>query len=290
MDKINEIINRVFRTNEGYKYILNLISKRYPTLKINEENLKKIDIEKMDLEYHLKTSFFGEYVAERNTIKIYFGDKNEKISDMEIIETFTHELIHLLTSTYDKDGTLLQGFNMRDKEKGDSFFIGINEGITQMMTEEVLDITNSTAYPFHTNIARKLSIIIGEEELIQAYSKHDIDAFVAKLFEIDNNLDVRSFIIKSYFLHLVTMGYDISDAIGLGTEIEDLLNNLYINSKKENDEEYFKLLIDQNDVDVMAKHVPDKIMSSSRFLYYGIIKDKDKIKNIIKRRRQNGRK
>lgn len=275
MDEINRRINSFFKTDVGYLHILKLVKSKLPFLVINENNLENIKIEKMDYQYFLQSGFVGEYVASKNLIKLFFGHQVINISESEIIETFTHEFIHLLTSEYDHNGMLLQGFNMRSVDNVDSYFIGLNEGITQMIAEDVLGIKKSDAYPFETNIARKLAVIIGKEKLIELYSKHDIDGLITEIAKIDLNFDMREFIIKVYCLHDFISGTNYSDALGLGTEVEQLLIDLYQKSGKDMDEDFSKLIIDKKMADEMAALVPNSVKSGSTYLYYDTYNEKD---------------
>ena len=260
MNNINILINEFFKTNLGYNYLLKLISLNMPYLKINEANLKNLKLEEMEYEYFIKTGFVGEYVANKNLIKLLIV---QDISKQDLIETFIHEFIHLLTSEY-KDDMLFQGFNMI-KDGNNSFFLGINEGITQMIAEIILNKKESDAYPFETNIARKLALIIGTEKLIELYSKHDHKGLMDEIKKIDKSFDVRELIIKVYYLHLSLRGFLIPDILGIGTQIEQSLISLSEKAGIDNTEEFKELIIDGNKALEMAHLVPnDKIVE---FLY-----------------------
>ena len=70
---IDEIVNRYFNTDKGYLFLVDLVRQKCPTLKINEDNLKSLKVETMDVSYHRKTYQSGVYTARDNTIKIFLG-------------------------------------------------------------------------------------------------------------------------------------------------------------------------------------------------------------------------
>ena len=274
MDQMNKIINTLFKTDLGYKYILNKIRNTMPFLKIQEENLRNFKIEKMDYTYHNSTNFIGEYVPKQNIIKIYLDLQGIVMDEREITEIFTHEFIHLLTSEYNSEGILLEGFNIK-KEEIDSDFLGLNEGITQMITEDLLGTNEITAYPFQTSIARKLAVIIGKERIIELYSKHDVEGLINELAKIDDTFDIATFITQINHLHKVTNETNCQDALGLGTQIEENLIDLYLKSGKQKDKEFSQLIIDSKTARNLSILVPNCLTSGPDYLYYGIYPNKE---------------
>ena len=277
MNEINQIINKLFQTDLGYKYILNKIRTIMPYLKINEKNLENFTVQKIDYEYCVLNNFIGEYIAKENTIKIFLDLQDLGIDEKDIVEIFTHEFIHLLTSKYTQKGTLIEGLNTRNNEKTDSIFLGLNEGITQMIAEDILNAKKINAYPFQTNISRKLSLIIGKERLIELYSKHDTKGLMQEITKIDNTIDVEAFIKQVNSLHTFTSGADDIEMKGIGTQIEQTLIDLYIKSGIQKDEDFSKLIIDEDTARNLAKLVPNWIYSGPDYLYYGIYPDKNSI-------------
>lgn len=261
---INEIINRKFNTTRGYMYFVDRIIEKYPSFKINEENLKTLSIVEMSNEYFNQTGFVGEYVAKRNEIKILVKSPVAiyELTDDEIIETFLHELIHALT-TYIREeiDQILEGINLRRlSDSVSSFFLGLNEGITQYIVNDLLEI-KSDAYPYETNLVEKLELIIGKDNLLKYYSNNDISSLENSIKNIDPLFNFQKLIFDIYCMHLIVslQNYEYKDVETYirGTNIEQLLLNLYLSTNREFDDEYFSLCMNSEKI---AKIVnPEKL-------------------------------
>ena len=152
---INEKINEKYNTDKGYMYFVDLLIEKYPSFNINLDNLGELEIDRVTQELFYDSGFVGVYTARENKIRLftnydedgnkYFSDIN--ISDEELINTFVHEFIHCISSKID-DNVIYEGFNMRCNGQS-SYFLGINEGITQMITDDLLEC-ESDAYIFQT--------------------------------------------------------------------------------------------------------------------------------------------
>lgn len=288
---IDEIINITYHTDKGYKYLVDLIKNKYPALKINEENLKSLKIENMSKEDFIRTGFVGIYIAHDNTIKV-FTNKDEignnifdyNLTFNEIINTFLHELIHALTSRICDDRRIIEGINIRLPDGNNSFFLGINEGITQMITDNILN-EESDAYPFETNFARQLAFIIGEDKLLSIYASNNPQLLIDAINEVgleNNALDL----IKEIFLFDLVYKNQIEYAdYNLGISIQSRLIELYINSGLSKDKDFRKIILNNKKVEKFLTYFPYQ-KSIEEIGFEGI----DQLFESFERREKNGKK
>lgn len=251
---IDEIINRFFHTNKGYTYLIDIIKKKYPSFIINEENLKTLKIVPMPKEEFMRTACSGIYKYDINTIEVFSNiDENGNkifdldISDEDLINTFLHELIHAITSKKDKNNYIIEGINFRTPEGENSIFLGINEGITQMITDDIMG-KQSDAYPFETTFARQLALIIGYDKLIELYSSNNYELFAETLTKLGSNVEIPQFINKIFVFHYMCKGLLNDEGYGLGTSIQKDLINLYKASGVNQDDEFKDLLLDSDKI------------------------------------------
>lgn len=261
MIDIDSIINEYFQTDRGYLYLVDLIKNKFPSLKINEENLNDLKITIMEKEEFLKTGFVGIYNALNNSISV-FTNKNEQgemiyelnLDNEYIINTFLHELIHALTTTINEDDSVIEGINIRLKDGTNSFFLALNEGITQMITDDIMG-HESDAYPFETNFARQIAFILGKDKLLEIYSSNNPNLLLSAIDDL-NSVDAFSLIQKMFYFHLVTKGIMLDNNYNLGTIIQSDLIKLYRASKLTADEEYAMLLLDIDKVKEYLEYIP----------------------------------
>lgn len=265
IDSINKIVNKKYNTDKGWLYLVDLIRERFPYLQINEENLVNLQIVPLSEEKFKETGFVGEYVASKNQLRIL-----EKVSDFdvifteeEILETFLHELVHALTSKYlPEEDMILEGFNMRRvSDKTSSFFIGLNEGVTQFIVNYLLN-KKSNAYSFETQIASQLSLVLGMEELISSYFKNNIESLMQKIESIDKLFDFRKFIMDLYAMHLVLRGVVSNDDRSRATNIEKSMLDLYLKTSRENDQQFWESII--------TVEMAEDIVNPREIVQYGV--------------------
>lgn len=258
MTFIDELINKKFNTNKGYLYFVDLIKEKYPTFHINEENLKNLTITEMSQETFNRTGFVGVYYAKRNKIELLkqIDYLDYTFSEDELLETFLHELIHALTSKI-VDGMVFEGLNQRIIENNlNSYFLAINEGITQFIVNDLLG-KKSDAYPFESNIANQLAIIIGKDKLISQYSRNDIEGFINTLKGIDPDFNINNFIKIISAISLVLkgelkLGNDLSDKT-IVTEIQKQLLALYLNASVNKDSAFLEAMLDSRQAEEIIK-------------------------------------
>lgn len=213
---INQIINKKFNTDKGVLYLIELLQKEFPTLKMNLDVLPKLNVVEMPKEYYEQTGFVAEFVYERSEIKLLTNlEGNERLNENEILKSFLHELIHAVTSKADEN-FIYEGINIRDREtKQSSFFLGLNEGITQYIVNKVLGEQND-AYPYETTIATQLVAIIGEDDLMRSYSENSYEqlqqSIKSKCLDY-SDFDFRVFIqsiynISGYIFGGIALGYN----------------------------------------------------------------------------------
>ena len=278
---IDEIINKKYSTKKGLLYFVDLLKEKYPSLKINESALATLKVEKMSQKNFLRTGFSGIYIAQSNTIKVFTNlDKNGNkiydynLSEEELLNTVLHELIHALTSVIKDDGTVLEGINMRSKEGINSILIAINEGITQMLTDDLLN-HSPNAYPFETNFARQLSYIIGSERLMEIYSLNDPELLLKELETISPGINIFHLFKLMYVFHLFTKGSLDYLPEGLGDQIQQMIIDIYKASNLNKNPEFRNVILDSKKVYEYSHLLPIKLFNPTQQLGFNNI---DKIK------------
>ncbi len=121
-----------------------------------------------------------KYDAKRNTLFI-FGDIN-KYSNKQIKHFVTHGLVHMSARYEDSDGKVKVGL----KDISDSFtdFSSIDEGVTELITNEI-EPPNTNEYNVLQQVqASRLSQIIGKDDLLQWYSNADYEGLKEKMLDI----------------------------------------------------------------------------------------------------------
>ena len=270
---INNIINKKYNTDRGYLYFIDLLLEKYPDFQINYDNLNKLEISSITKSVFLESGFSGVYTFDDNKIRLFNNtDENGKeifkditISDDELINAFLHELIHAITSK-EKDGIIYEGFNMRHNGQS-SYFLGINEGVTQMITDDLLG-EESDAYIFQTIFVRQLAEIIGKEKLVSMYSKNDIDSLADAISSIDKNFDFRGLVVDTYLFNLINSGYNIQGSEKIGTKIQESLISLNKTASKEND--FDSYIIDEKKVLHLARYLPIRVLTLGDCGFEGI--------------------
>lgn len=270
---INNIINKKYNTDRGYLYFIDLLLEKYPDFQINYDNLNKLEISSITKSVFLESGFSGVYTFQDNKIRIFNNiDENGKeifkditISDDELINAFLHELIHAITSK-EKDGIIYEGFNMRHNGQS-SYFLGINEGVTQMITDDLLG-EESDAYIFQTIFVRQLAEIIGKGKLVSMYSKNDIDSLADAISSIDKNFDFRGLVVDTYLFNLINSGYNIQGSEKIGTKIQESLISLNKTASKEND--FDSYVLNEEIVLKLAKYLPIRVHSLGDCGFEGI--------------------
>lgn len=284
--EINKLINKKFNTDRGYLYIIDLIKSIFPTFKINSDNLENLKIEKMSSDEFLKDGCVGVYYVETNTIKLFtnFSMFGEKITDEEFIDTFIHELVHAITSRVDfKQNIIFEGLNMRKINGQSSYLVAINEGITQMIVNILLN-RKSDAYPFHTLIAFQIADIIGIDKLIELYSTNNVNLFVAEILKIDPNFEINNFVIMNYIVYECLTGKKIVGAEAIGTDIQKFLIDLSLKREDINKiYKFYDLMIDENKANEIMMNSPNGAENLEECCLKGIDKLSDYYLDKIKK-------
>ena len=70
MKNINDIINKKYNTALGINYFHELLKNKYPTMKINENNIETLKVEEITQKEFLQHGYTGICYAKDNTIKI----------------------------------------------------------------------------------------------------------------------------------------------------------------------------------------------------------------------------
>ena len=230
---INEIINQEYGTDKGFLFLIDLIRVKMPYFEINEDNLRTLIVEDMSIDQFIRTGFTGIYQEGRNRIGIFTNmDENGnpyyedvQLSNEDLINTCLHEIIHATTTEMGPEGIVLQGINLR-QDNQDSFFIALNEGITQMITDDLLEV-ESDAYPFLKNFARQIGCIIGKEKLIEMYSKHDCQGIISALDNAYGKEIGLTLIQEIYYFDQIQKGNMVDGGYFLGDKIQQQLIELH---------------------------------------------------------------
>ena len=229
----------------------------------------------MTKEEFMRTYFAGIYTASDNTIKI-FTNKDEQgnnifeydLTDEEIINNFLHELIHALTSTVQEDKSVFEGINIRLPNGENSIFLGINEGITQMITDNLLG-KESDAYPFETTFAKQLALIIGEDKLLAIYSSNNPQLLIDEINKI-GSVDAATLCHEILLFQMVTKGELDDDGFNLGFVIQRHLMMLYEDSGVKMDDEFESLLLNSEKVKNYMQYIPAQYPSVDYLGFSGI--------------------
>ena len=195
---------------------------------------------------------------------------NVSFAEDEILETFLHELVHAITSRLlVNEDMVLEGFNIRRiSDKTSSFFLGLNEGLTQFIVNSLLN-KKSDAYPFETQIVSQLSLIIGEEQLISAYSKNDVESLMEEIVKVDSRFDFRQFIIDLYAMHLVLKGVAHNDDKSRATNLEKSMLDLYLKTSRKSDPQFYESII--------TVDMAEEIVNPTSLAQYGVRWDVDEV-------------
>ncbi|HOZ54020.1 MAG TPA: hypothetical protein PKY25_01650 [Bacilli bacterium] len=256
---VNNIINKKYNTNKGYLYLLDLLKIRFPNFNINFDNLKEIKFEVMNDEYANRTQRCAEYRFGTNTLLInpIMIEKNQKEQKDDLfLNSFLHELIHCVTSKKEvinnKYVYIVEGVNLRSENNDDSLFLGINEGLTQYITNQTLGMED-ISYRLDVRVVEQLVSILGENYLIECYSNN-------KYNELGKELG-NKFLNDSYLGHYAVLGL-IEPAMmtGLLTRLQNSLVELY-NMRDCTDTKFYESVFD---IEGLLKVYAPEIKDSAR--------------------------
>ncbi len=286
---INDIINQELGTDKGYLALVDLLRKKLPNFHINEENISTLKVEDMSLEQFMRTGFAGIYQEKENRIGIFTNKDangedifNEDFSPRRLINSTLHEIIHAATTKKVDDRTTLQGINIRQTtEEGttDSFLVYLNEGITQMITDEVLE-EESDAYPFLKNFAKQLGCIIGKDKLYEYYSTNNIQGLMRHIDSIYGERIAQKLVQEIYYFELVCEGKLKDGGFFLGDKIQEELTELHKRSGKQ-DDNFDSLVITNEKAKEFISQLPRNIGSIEEIGFRGKNNSEGGMKNGI---------
>ena len=130
-----------------------------------QRNIKTLKIEISDFT-NRKTNNAATYNEREN--KIY-------LRDLFIDDSFYHELLHVASTKVDEDN-IYSGISLND------YNVGLNEGFTQLLTEEYFSINkeDTLTYPYETLVAKIIYLIMGKD-MLNSYLQADINGFLNNL-------------------------------------------------------------------------------------------------------------
>ena len=222
-----EIIQQFCQIVSQYEYanMDNIIS--------NLENLKIIENMPKDSDM-LSATTKACYRPKENTIFL-----NGKIKDTSNVHTFVHEMLHMCTTYIDKEtnefyylGKLSFGYEGPLREKGANVGRAINEGMTEMISNQITGIyTDSTTYFQEQLNVKRLAEVIGWDKMYEAYFNGDVSIIKESLLSIDSDeLKVQAYL-QSSDLNMVRndtiYSYKKGDTNPFLAKQEELLNEYF---------------------------------------------------------------
>ena len=199
--------------------------------KIANDNLKTIgDISSWS------RSFFqcfygasGSYFAKSHSIAM---NKFSKIRNIvmnktnNIEHTLVHELLHA-ASSYRAGDKFGSGFHIRDNNG--SIGVGINEGYTDYLTNNILNHERGIGYTYEVKVIELLELIVGDKKLLNFYFKSDLYGLVNELSKYQDMNRVKQFILD---MDTITFGRRLSFSRFSGGKISfsediDILSSIY---------------------------------------------------------------
>lgn len=202
---VNNLFNYYFQTDKGYMCIIDLLKKEFPEIKIDFSNLENLQFVEMSESEYQSSRSHGIYRVSENKIYVY-KDKTETMEN--IVDTLVHEMIHSVTSKI-VDNLIIEGFNFRENLES-SVFLYLNEGITQYIANRIMK-SRSDAYPFESKLIEQLLVFGNDNELIQGFFNMDFKVLLIYLQKIDKDLDIHSFINKTYYSFKFFYSYIFND-------------------------------------------------------------------------------
>lgn len=222
-----EIIEQFCQIVSQYEYVNmdNIIS--------NLENLKIIEHLPNDSDV-LSSTAKACYRPQENTIFL-----NGKINDMSNVHTFVHEMLHMCTTYIDKEtneyhylGKLSFGYEGPLRQKGGNVGRAINEGMTEMISNQITGIyTDSTTYFQEQLNVKRLAEVIGWDKMYEAYFNGDVSIIKESLLSIDSDeLKVQAYL-QSSDLNMIRndtiYSYKKGDKNPFLAKQEELLNEYF---------------------------------------------------------------
>lgn len=161
-----------------------ILVKISPSLENYQRNVKTLKIETSDFK-GARINNAASYNEREN--KIY-------LRDLFASESLYHELFHV-ASTKVEDNNVYSGISLNN------YNVGLNEGITQFLTEKYFKKNEEIiTYPYETIIAHLLYKIM-DKELITSYFKADIKSFFINLSKYLKIEEIEDLINSLDFIH-----------------------------------------------------------------------------------------
>lgn len=185
--------NLCFISNRIYEIIGNYDLIKYEIKPIIDFKIKLANSNLNVVRSKVDGGVIGQYLPTINTIII----NNRKSS------TLVHELLHYLSTEYSngimKSGFYCINYNINTDKLCD-IGVGINEGYTEYLNKTI-KYNNDPVYPFYVEIAAAIAKIVGEENMLKFYLKHDLLGLI-ELLEYKNfsNKEIYDLIIGTDFL------------------------------------------------------------------------------------------
>ena len=195
----------------------------------------------------------GAYSVKSHSIAMnkFIEIRNMVMNKANNIEhTLVHELLHA-ASSYRTNDKLGSGFHISGNNG--SIGVGINEGYTDYLTNNILNHERGTGYTYEVKVIELLELIVGDDKLLNFYFKSDLYGLVNELSKYQDMDRVKQFILD---MDTVTFGRYFNFSKYFGGKINfsedvDILSPIYDRIKVFLYETYSnKMLKENNDVNL----------------------------------------
>ena len=182
------------RLKNIYEIVSNNVNK--DNVKLLYNGMPFVEIKKQYTKGMIFNNLFINTLAEFDAInkKIYLYSGRLSGSSLN------HELLHLLSSYYDKEKDILySGFEQTSKSgnMGEAF----NEGYTEYQNGEIFHVNvNDTIYVYEIIIIKLLEQVIGKSRMKDLYFHGDLYNFINELAKYTNISNIKKMIYKSDYI------------------------------------------------------------------------------------------
>ena len=241
------------------KHFVDTITKEFTEeeLILFYRNISSLKIIKKDFDDSQYTS--GKYDVVHNIIYV---DDNRAIY---------HELFHVATTIISKKSEIV-GFYQYNKTLDDGFGDCLNEGYTQLLTEEYFgkETEKADIYRYEVIVAKALEHIIGKDKLKRLYINADLNGLINELKKYNSTKEIINFINRLDFI--------------CNNRYEEKLNNFKQNEVmhyiKEINESLILMYAERLKEDRLSQREVDQFMSDYLDLFISDIALSDSLCNI----------
>lgn len=193
-----------------------------------------------------------------------------------------HELLHTITTFYEKRRLLSVGFCQK-KKNNKKIGTGLNEGYTEVITNRLVGNTSDSSYKVEQRISLLLERIMGENLMINCYFNSDLYGLVEKMKQYKDEKEIIRFLqlLDFYTENYTPYATDDNDVllrINIFDELLDFLCDLYIK----------KVIIDKNTSKVEFNSFMDFLKKPIELRKLNYVYDDKRIMEIINKNKSDG--